>query len=221
MTHICVGTLTIIGSDNGLSPDRRQAIIWTNDGILLIGPLGRNKLQWNLKRNSYIFIQENAFENLVLKMAAILFRPQCVKQTHCVAWSRFLNHRRWAILIDRCLEHKQWKSVYTSMSKLDKLGKAYFVNNSYPWWFTFWISIQWHRTCEYHLNKLNRKSAIVMSWCRLHDNIYALNYHPKQRLFPIHYKTKIRRRDIACFNTKNYLYTGTYFNVYVCIYIYI
>ena len=42
MTHICVGKLTIIGSDNGLSPDRRQAIIWTNAGILLIGPLGTN-----------------------------------------------------------------------------------------------------------------------------------------------------------------------------------
>ena len=34
--------LTIIGSDNGLSPERRQAIIWTNAGILLIGPLGTN-----------------------------------------------------------------------------------------------------------------------------------------------------------------------------------
>ena len=42
MTHICVGKLTIIGSDNGLSPERRQAIIWTNAGILLIGPLGTN-----------------------------------------------------------------------------------------------------------------------------------------------------------------------------------
>ena len=42
MTHICVGNLTIIGSDNGLSPERRQAITWTNTGILLIGPLGRN-----------------------------------------------------------------------------------------------------------------------------------------------------------------------------------
>ena len=27
MTHICVGNLTSIGSDNGLSPGRRQAII--------------------------------------------------------------------------------------------------------------------------------------------------------------------------------------------------
>ena len=38
VTHICVGKLTIIVSDNGLSPGRRQAIIWTNAGILLIGP---------------------------------------------------------------------------------------------------------------------------------------------------------------------------------------
>ena len=40
--HICVGKLTIIGSDNGLSPERCQAIIGTNAGILLIGPLGTN-----------------------------------------------------------------------------------------------------------------------------------------------------------------------------------
>ena len=42
VTHICVSDLTSIGSDNGLSPGRRQAIIWTNAGILLIGPLGTN-----------------------------------------------------------------------------------------------------------------------------------------------------------------------------------
>ena len=42
VTHICVSKQTIIGSDNGLSPDRRQAIIWTNAGLLLIGPLGTN-----------------------------------------------------------------------------------------------------------------------------------------------------------------------------------
>ena len=37
----------------------------------------RNKLQWNLNRNSHIFIQENAFENVVCEMAAILSRPRC------------------------------------------------------------------------------------------------------------------------------------------------
>ena len=40
--HIYVSKLTILGSDNGLSPDQRQAIIWTNAGILLIAPLGTN-----------------------------------------------------------------------------------------------------------------------------------------------------------------------------------
>ena len=53
MIHICVSTQTIIGSDNGLSPDRRQAIIWTNAGILLIRSLGK-KLQWNQEK--FLFI---------------------------------------------------------------------------------------------------------------------------------------------------------------------
>ena len=42
VTHICVSKLTIIGSDNGLSPGRHEAIIWTNAGIWLIGNLGTN-----------------------------------------------------------------------------------------------------------------------------------------------------------------------------------
>ena len=40
--HMCVGNLTIIGSDHGLSPGRHQAVIWTNVGTLLIGPWGTN-----------------------------------------------------------------------------------------------------------------------------------------------------------------------------------
>ena len=42
MTHICIGNLTSVGSESGLSPGRLQAIISTNAGILLIGPLGTN-----------------------------------------------------------------------------------------------------------------------------------------------------------------------------------
>ena len=42
VTYICVSKVGNIGSDNGLPPGRRQAIIWTNAGILLIGPLGIN-----------------------------------------------------------------------------------------------------------------------------------------------------------------------------------
>ena len=77
MTHICVSELTMIGSDNGLSPGRRQAIIWNNAGLLLIESLGTN-FQWNFNRNSNIFIQENALEHVVSEMTSILSRPQCV-----------------------------------------------------------------------------------------------------------------------------------------------
>ena len=73
LTHICISELTIIGSDNGLSPRRRQTIIWNNVNWTL-----RNKLQWNFNRNSNIFIQENALEHVVCEMASILSRPQCV-----------------------------------------------------------------------------------------------------------------------------------------------
>ena len=55
VTHKYVSNMTIIGSDNGLSPDRHQAIIWTNDGILLIGPLGTNFNEILIKINTFSF----------------------------------------------------------------------------------------------------------------------------------------------------------------------
>ena len=42
MTHICVGKLNSIASDDGLLPGRHQDIIWTNAESLFIGPLGTN-----------------------------------------------------------------------------------------------------------------------------------------------------------------------------------
>ena len=62
VTHICVGKLAIIGSDNGLSPGRRQAIIWTNAGILLSGPLRTNF------SGILIRIQTFSFKKMHLKM---------------------------------------------------------------------------------------------------------------------------------------------------------
>ena len=71
--HICVGNLAIIGSDNGLSPGHYLNQWWN-----IVNWTLKNKHQWDFNRNSYIFIQENAFENVVWKMAAILSRPQWV-----------------------------------------------------------------------------------------------------------------------------------------------
>ena len=72
MTHICVGNLTIIGSDNGLSPGRCQAIIETNAGILSIGPLGTN-----FNENS-IEIHTFSFKKMHLKMSSAKWRPFCL-----------------------------------------------------------------------------------------------------------------------------------------------
>ena len=67
--HICFGNLTIIGSDNGLSPGRRQAIILTNAGILLIGPLGTNFSEILIK------IQIFSFKKMRLKGSSAKWRP--------------------------------------------------------------------------------------------------------------------------------------------------
>ena len=72
VTHICIGNLTIIGSDNGLSPERRQAIIWTNAGILLIGPLGTNFSEIS------IGIQTFSFKKMHFKMSSAKWRPFCL-----------------------------------------------------------------------------------------------------------------------------------------------
>ena len=55
VAHICVSKLIIISSDNGLSPGRRQAIIWTNDGILLIGAVGTNFSEILIEIPTFLF----------------------------------------------------------------------------------------------------------------------------------------------------------------------
>ena len=72
VTQICVSKFTIIGSDNSLSPIRRQAIIWANAGILLIRTLGRNF--------SEILSQIHSLSNkkMHLKMSSVKFRPFCL-----------------------------------------------------------------------------------------------------------------------------------------------
>ena len=72
MTHICVDNLTIIGPDNGLSPGRRQAIIWTNAGIMLIGPLGTNFSE------ILIEIRTFSFKKMRLKLSSGKWRPFCL-----------------------------------------------------------------------------------------------------------------------------------------------
>ena len=68
VTHISVGKLTTIGSDNGVVPGRHQVIIWTSAGILLIGPLGTNFSE------ILIGIQTFSFKKMHLKMSSAKWR---------------------------------------------------------------------------------------------------------------------------------------------------
>ena len=69
VTYKCVSKLTIIGSNNGLSPGRRQAIIWTNAGFLLIWPLGTNFSEISIE------IQTFSFKKMHFKMSSGKWRP--------------------------------------------------------------------------------------------------------------------------------------------------
>ena len=86
MTHICVSDIIFIGSDYGLSPCRRQAIIWTNAGILLMGPLGTNLSE------ILIEILTFSFKKMRLNVLSAKRRPFCLglknskpqqNTTHC------------------------------------------------------------------------------------------------------------------------------------------
>ena len=82
VTHICVSDLTIVGSDSGLSPGRRQAIIRNNAGILLIRPLGTNFSE--ILTEFLLF----SFKKMRLKVSSGKWRPFCLGLN-------VLNEKQW------------------------------------------------------------------------------------------------------------------------------
>ena len=104
VTHICVSKLSINGSDNGLAPRRRQAIIWTNNGILLIGPLGTNFSEILIKMYTF------SFKKMHLKILSGKWRPFCLGLN---VLSRKLSLLTWGAVLynntqDRHKSISQW-----------------------------------------------------------------------------------------------------------------
>ena len=138
VTHICVSDLNIIGSDNGLSPDRRQAIIWINARILLCGPRWINFIEISIE------IHILSLKKMHLKMASGKWRPFCLGLSVLMAWQQMaawteedLAHwctYRWlsaklqylhsgdgAVLhwaIDICVARPQWVNPCWAASKI-------------------------------------------------------------------------------------------------------
>ena len=121
VTHVCVGTNTNIGPANGLSPGRRQAIIWTNAGILLIGPLGTNFGE------ILIGVQTFSFKKMHLKMSSAKWRPFCPGLNGLsVLWSmgcRSLN----AMLYTRFNEVERGYTGFTLFVRLYRIVSAQYL----------------------------------------------------------------------------------------------
>ena len=113
VTHICVGKQTIIGSDNGLSPDRRQAIIWINAGILLIGPLATKFNEILIEIHIFLF------KEMHLKMSSGKWRPFClglnVLRDICNGCIWYCNHCLSPIIFLRWPEAIMRWSVFTGI----------------------------------------------------------------------------------------------------------
>ena len=70
-----------IDSDIKLSSSRRQAIIWTLDGLLLIG-----RLETSISENVFIKTQNFSFMEMILKISSVKlwpFYPGWDELTHC------------------------------------------------------------------------------------------------------------------------------------------
>ena len=152
VTHICVSKLFSIGSENGLSLGRRQAIIWSNVAMLLIGSL--RKKWWNLNKNSNIFIEENACQNFVCKMAAILPWPQCVKVvfgfyfSYCIIFDIGQCYNMGAIAM------QDYHLAHILNSNLQNLVMISYLS------VTQWFEI-WHKARQWYSRALCNMSKIL------------------------------------------------------------
>ena len=128
VTHICVSKFTIIGSDNGLSPGRRQAIIWTNAGILLTGHLGTKFSEILIK--IYTF----SFKKMHMKISSGKWRPFClglnVLTEIYLIYYHFLTHAIMPIL------SMAWKTNQTVATRdINIVNGSNHITTRWPsWW---------------------------------------------------------------------------------------
>ena len=139
--------LNIIGSDNGLSPGRCQAIIWTNAGVLLIGPLGTNFSEISIE--IHIF----SFRKMPLKMSLGNWQPSCLSLNVLSFWTI------------------TWSSVDLTDLPLDKMAaiSQTMFSDAFLWMtsFVFWVKFHW----SLFLSPVDSNLAMVliMAWCWIGD----------------------------------------------------
>ena len=155
MTQICVSNLTTTGSDNGLSPSRRQAIIWTNAGILLIGPLGTNFSEILIEIHTFSFkkmhlkigtnfseilieIHTFSFKKMHLKMSSGKWRPFCVSLNVLTSHVRGTWCGWWLILLCCVIMHCDL------MGEMSSPWSSPWARDQFMWTIKLWREC-WHK----------------------------------------------------------------------------
>ena len=100
-----------IGLDNCLSPDQCQAIIRTNTGVLLIGPLGTKLNEILIK------IQQLSFKKMHLKMSSAKFCPFCHGLNVLISCSTSQNYSYSSHFIAILISSHYTQAVFKTQSK--------------------------------------------------------------------------------------------------------
>ena len=122
MRHICISKLTIIGSDNGLSPGRCQVIIWTNAGILLIGTLETNFSEILIEIHTF------SFRKMHLKMPSGNCQPFCLGLNMLIVCiPRFEKPMIWNMIKSQNKCELVCQSEWNIFAKFNKHGSIFGV----------------------------------------------------------------------------------------------
>ena len=164
VTHICISKLTNIGSDNGLSPGRHQAIIWTNPGILLIGPWGTNF------SDNLIGIQTFSLKKMLLKMSSAKWRPFHLGLnvlTFCVSEEFELDTVLFAVYF--------WFNLYVYIAVLpsNTLSNCWFCQICLIWTQFCWLQLAIIARIEEIIFQIRKRQH---GWPRGHLNIKMPSY---------------------------------------------
>ena len=189
MTHICIGKLTSIDSDNGLSPGRHQAIIRTSVGICIVNWTLRNEIQWNVNRNSNTFIEENTFENVVCEVLFISSRLQITNHRIHMDTTPWWRHQMetFSALLAICVGNSPVPGEFPAQRPVAQSFDVFFhlclnkrlSKQSWGWWFEtlshpLWrqCNAVWVNSIEPNQNETRQNTNRVdNTWCVLYSAV--------------------------------------------------
>ena len=152
VTHICVGNLTTIGSNNGLSPGRRQAINWTNAWILLIGPL------WTKFSEILIEIPTFSFKKMRLKVSSAKWRPFCLGLNVLISLLEQITRLQNTIFFLPFASSESWNWAQALVSTVPVARNGFWQCSTLSMSVTLLYSYQWHKNIERHT------AHTIVSW---------------------------------------------------------